>query len=195
MRCPNCGANNHPNTYYCVGCNAPLQAGGYPPQQQQGGGAGKPVAIIVIVVVVVLVLVVGGMCLLSGIMYVWVTSLADTDDTVDHIRLNVKDGPDDIEEGMFFSWSIRMIRIEQTGGDPIDWNDLTVYVENTETGDRQPASILYVNDQAGPYESRTGQTIDLGPTTDNMFQDGDRLEVTITKGDDQVFKSQPISVT
>ena len=152
-----------------------------------------------IVVVVVIFVLVGGTCLLSGVLYVWVTSLADTEVTVDNLRLSFDDGSTDLSsDGSYFATSDIILRAEQTGGDPIDWSQLTVYCEVKDSGSRKELQVESIGGSPFSYgsnsESRTGQMITFSPTSNNDFQSGDYVIITIIKGFDKVYTSVTIRI-
>jgi len=149
--------------------------------------------------VIAVILMVAITVVLAGVLYVWVTSLADTDDTVDKLRLDIDDGKTNIgSDGSAFGTADIFLKLEQTGGDPIDWSGLTIICEDTETGDR--AELVIINCKGTAYnptdnkDTKTGEVVELGVKLANDFQSGDRVDLTITKGDDQVYKSQAIRV-
>ena len=149
--------------------------------------------------VIAVILMVAITVVLAGVLYVWVTSLADTEDTVDNLRLSFDDGADDINsDGSYFADGQVLLKAEQTGGDPIDWVELTIYCEVKDSGNRQELDILQIGgsafDTSTNGESKTGQiiTFDVQGATD--FASGDYLVVTITKGDAKVYTSSSIRV-
>jgi len=115
------------------------------------------------------------------------------------LRLNIDDGKTDLgQDGADFSVGDTFIKVEQTGGDPIDWSELLIKCEDTEADEVHPLRILNIS--AEPYDentntiSRTGEVIELGVVRNGDFQSGDRVEITIEKRGEQVYKSQAIRV-
>jgi len=126
-------------------------------------------------------------------------SESSTSETADNLRLDIDDGNDDLgSDGSDFAVGQAILRIEQTGGDPIDWSKMTIYCEEHDTGNRIKLVIITCNN--APYDANTnsktltGQVIELGVGSDGDFQSGTYLEISITKGDDMVYKSQTIHV-
>ena len=73
--------------------------------------------------VIAIILMVAITVVLAGVLYVWVTSLADTEDTVKTLNLQGSIGVDATELKINMS-------LEHRGGDPINWNDYQVTVDN-----------------------------------------------------------------
>ena len=123
----------------------------------------------------------------------------DDNDEVVPLRLATDDGKTNLgSDGSAFAVGDIFLKIEQTGGDPIDWSELTVICENTETDARHELVIVNCNglayDATSNKNTKTGEVVELGVAANGDFASGDRVELTITKGDDQVFKSQAIRV-
>ena len=201
MRCPNCGTDNHPAAASCQYCYRPLSGGydrgEYHQQPPEKSGASVAAIVIVVVVVIIAVFIVGSV-VMAGVLYIWVTSLADTSEEVTVLRLHVEDGPANQGDGSAFEVGEQFLKIEQVGGDPIDWIPLRIYCENTETVARHELVILSIGgtefNPAHNYESKTGQVIIFGVGSTGDFSNGDRVEITITKGDDQVYRSTALRV-
>jgi len=206
MRCNKCGANNPSKTGFCGECGASIgnhpSAGGPPPKGT--GGKKSPVAmIIIIVVIVVCVLIAAAVAVsvvLAGGLYVWTTSLADTESSsVTILNLNADDASATVySEGADFPAGTQLLRVEQRGGDPINWNELTVYANEKDTDVRVALAIDTINgmaySSATNYQSTAGQTIMLKVVGGSDFQGGDYVVLNIFKGENKVFTSTAIRV-
>ncbi len=152
----------------------------------------------VIVIVIIIAVLVVGSCFQSGILYVWVTSLADTEDMATTLRLNFKDGNDDkTEDGAYFMVGESLLIAEQSGGDPIDWSQLTVYCEVKDSGVRNVLRVEAINGQSyspSNSDSKTGEIISLGVSQNGDFSNGDYVIVSVVEGDSKVYSSTTIRV-
>ena len=114
------------------------------------------------------------------------------------IRLYIKDGPTTQEEGAGFLTTDSFLKVEQTGGDPIDWNDYTIHCEVTDSDDRKELVVLRIGgiifDPETTHESETGDIIIVGVGTDGDFSNGDYVDIMIAMGWAIVYSQKSIRV-
>ena len=144
--------------------------------------------------VIAVILMVAITVVLAGVLYVWVTSLSDTnEETVSAYQLQVRDAAfNKNSDGEVFAVGEQIIRVEQTGGDPIDWNGHEVLLEKMNTSERIPivpdtiANVAY--DLNSNSKSEVGQFIIFKTTTDD-FHSGDWVKLIVTSGAKLHYKS------
>ena len=146
--------------------------------------------------VIAVILMVAITVVLAGVLYVWVTSLANTEDQAKTLQVNFKDGAtDQTLDGDPFVVGETLLQCEQGGGDPINWNDMTVKCEVKESGVRVDLVVLTVNGVAfssANQESKTGEIVTFGVGTDGDFNNGEYVIITITEGDSKVYTSTTV---
>jgi flagellin-like protein len=146
--------------------------------------------------VIAVILMVAITVVLAGVLYVWVTSLADTsEEKTETLRLSVDDASVDVAITSVFGPGKDLLKVEQIGGDPIDWSELTIYL-NTKGSDARVtltvstiAGVTYGTGAAETTESTTGQIVILVDAAGGTFYNGDYVLLTITKGSAQVWSS------
>ena len=97
--------------------------------------------------VIAIILMVAITVVLAGVLYVWVTSLADTEDTVKTLNLQGSIGVDAADTKINVS-------LEHRGGDPITWNDYQVTVD----GNAMSGNPLNGADGSSDSQSTVGET-------------------------------------
>ncbi len=146
--------------------------------------------------VIAVILMVAITVVLAGVLYVWVTSLANTEDQARTLQVSFKDGSSDKTSDLaYFVVGDKLLQCEQGGGDPINWNDMTVKCEVKDSGTRVDLVVLEVNGLAFSgtnQESQTGELITFGVKSDTDFQEGDYVIITITEGDSKVYTSTSV---
>jgi len=76
---------------------------------------------IIIIVVVLLIIFIVIPIIIMGVMYVWVSGLADTEEySIEFIPLDARDAPQDVDDVMFY--------LKHTGGEPLDLDDYSLMV-------------------------------------------------------------------
>lgn len=118
---------------------------------------------------------------------------------VESLRLNIQDASSTTQEdGADFLTTDAFLKAEQTGGDPIDWSDHTIYCEVTDSDDRKELVVLKIAstafDPETNHESKTGDIIILGVGTDGDFSNGDYVDITIVEGIAKVYSQKSIRV-
>jgi len=147
--------------------------------------------------VIAVILMVAITVVLAGVLYVWVTSLANTEDQSTTLRLTISDASATVNsEGSNFPAGTQLLKIEQSGGDPVNWKELTVYGNEKDSDVRVALAIDTINGQAYSattnYQSKAGQIILLEVVGGTDFQGGDYVVMNIFKGEDKVFTSTAI---
>ena len=132
---------------------------------------------------------------ISILMFSGCLTLEDTEEELEEaLRLSVDDSYNDLEnEGDYFTTADDLLKLEQTGGDPIDWTKYTIYAEVKDSGNRQELRVASVNGKPG-MESRTGDVIVLRSTVNEHFRSGDYVQLIIIKGDAMVYKSTAVRI-
>jgi flagellin-like protein len=146
--------------------------------------------------VIAVILMVAITVVLAGVLYVWVTSLADTEEGTENLRLNAQDAANvpALAETTQFTTTDDFLKIEQTGGDPIDWSVLTILCEVTGTGNRIKLNVYSIAGDTAETQSSTGEIIILRVAANGDFSSGDYVDITITKGDAKVYTQKSIRV-
>lgn len=145
--------------------------------------------------VIAVILMVAITVVLAGVLYVWVTSLADTSETVaTTLELKVTDAATSAN-GATYADGEPLLAVTQTGGNPINWDDYTIKVKKEGT-DSQYAMYVYKIDNTlfvnnTGVKSEVGQIIllSLAPSADGMIAPGDYCLLQITSGTDTVWSS------
>ena len=119
------------------------------------------------------------------------------EDSTDTLYLSVKDGSYTAEDGSGIPAGEAFLKCEHIDGDPIDWQELTIMAEETDSGIRLDLVILTIGGKAFPVDetvSEIGDMIILGVKNDGDFLIGDYVDVVITEGDVKVFHQTKIHV-
>ena len=108
--------------------------------------------------VIAIILMVAITVVLAGVLYVWVTSLADTGGTVENLRL---DGEVYTDE----SGQVTKIMLEHRGGDKITWSDYKVTIGGVEltapkaSSDNSSATTAEVGQTTQWWDTTTARTV------------------------------------
>ena len=93
--------------------------------------------------VIAIILMVAITVVLAGVLYVWVTSLANTEDTVETLNLTAEVEVNDLS-------TLANLTIEQRGGDKITWADYTVKLDGTKlTGQTDALGVAKPTSETG----------------------------------------------
>jgi len=147
--------------------------------------------------VIAVILMVAITVVLAGVLYVWVGSLANTEDKEEGLRLQATDAFYDAgSDGSYFPASSDLIKVEQSGGDPINWNQYTVYVNELHSDSRFVLRLNSINNlpfnSTTNFQSKAGQMIVFGTTGAADFQSGDFVVLLVFKGQNKVYASPTI---
>jgi flagellin-like protein len=124
--------------------------------------------------VIAIILMVAITVVLAGVLYVWVTSLADTEDTVETLNLSADLETDNTNANL---------TIEQRGGDKITWADYTVKLEGVKlTGQTD------MNGAAKPV-SETGDKTVWDASSVGVTEDEDYKVQVIDESDNIVWEN------
>ena len=144
--------------------------------------------------VIAVILMVAITVVLAGVLYVWVTSLSTTNENqVRAYTLTVRDHDFALaNKGDTFQVGDPLIRAEHSGGEPIDWNGHTIYLEKQNSSDRIEVEIDTIADVAfdpdTASDSEVGQYIVFKATTTD-FHSGDWVKFIVIQGSEQRYKS------
>jgi hypothetical protein len=210
MRCLNCQTDNPPGAYTCMRCNSALSAGptmyqqgqqGYPQYPPQGQypsqyqqqppkkkSTGMVIAIVIIVVCVVGAVVIG----MPLLLYVWVTSLADTSSTsTTALGITAQDAAATADQASGtdatgFEVGEDFIRIDHITGGDIDWSTLNT-LRATIVGSDTSVTLTVLKIGPTAYstsnsDSSPGDVIILGimnSSDNNKIHAGDSVRVSI----------------
>lgn len=205
MICPYCQTNNYDNARNCASCGSPLQQGyqqpgqqgyqqqGYQPPPEKKSSVCLIVGIIVAVLAVLFILII-----VPGVLYVWVTSLADTSETVSMtLELRVDDAADTAEEmgdATSFEKGEAILAVSQLGGNPIRWGDYNMRLSIQGSDSQYDLEVISINGNAfSPMDySETGDIIIMGlasSSDDGAISAGNYVMLRITTGTDTVWSS------
>ncbi len=114
-------------------------------------------------------------------------------------RFNIMDAQSTTqEEGAGFNTTDAFLKVEQTGGHPIDWNGHVIYCGVTGSDDRKELVILRIGNTTFDPEtyhiSETGQILILGVGTDGDFSNGDYVDINIYRANEKVYSKKSIRV-
>jgi flagellin-like protein len=143
--------------------------------------------------VIAVILMVAITVVLAGVLYVWVTSLStNEEDMVVAYRLTVRDSQANLPAvGDTFQVDDLLVRVEHSGGGPIDWTGHTVYLEKQNTSERIEIAIDSIAGQ--PYggtntKSEVGNLMEFKAMTTD-FTSGEWIKFIVIHGSNQRYKS------
>jgi hypothetical protein len=114
------------------------------------------------------------------------------------LRLSIDDAWSETkEDGAGILTTDDFLRAEQTGGDPIDWTKLTIYCYLTGSDERKELSVLTIAGDEFPgteTESKVGEVIIFGVSTDGDFSNGDYVDIIIVKRITKLYSQNSIRV-
>jgi flagellin-like protein len=144
--------------------------------------------------VIAVILMVAITVVLAGVLYVWVTSLStNEEDMVVAYRLSARDSEFNLPaKGDTFQVDDILVRVEHSGGGPIDWNGHTVYLEKQNSSERIEIALDSIAGQ--PFDAATNSKSEVGnylefKATTTEFTSGEWIKFIVIQGSNQRYKS------
>ena len=118
----------------------------------------------------------------------------DDGDTPAPLQITVDELGKEVDKERSFKTGDDILKIEQTGGDPIDWAEHALFLKKSDEDIRYSLSIGSIHGQeydgSENHVSNTGDLIVCQTNDDDVFYQGDYVYLTVTKGTEEVWIAQ-----